>query len=147
MGIHLFAKKVYDEDLCFIRDLIEMGSAIASVTSIPVMRQVIKDVISRHGLEHKLEEFAENGHYIIKDVYPSNRQKRIERAKELLSLHRGLSLSSKETGLIMYHAYCCVKKMNFSHDEKIQLIKGNLYSPIGNAEIDNYMISTYLENL
>ena len=55
MGFHLFAKNVYDEDLCFVRDLTEMGSAIASVTSIPVMRQIINDIIDKYGLQSKLQ--------------------------------------------------------------------------------------------
>lgn len=145
MGFHLFAKKVYDEDLCFIRDLVEMGGAIASVTSIPVMQQIINSIIKKHGLEAKLQEFSDNGHYLVQDSYPSDRQKRMSRASELLSISKKLHISQNESSQITYRAITCVQKMGFSYDEKIYLIKNNLVNLTGNRDIDDFMIQEYLK--
>lgn len=145
MGFHLFSKRVYDEDLCFIRDLIEMGGAVASVTSIQVMQSIMKGIIEKYGLEAKLQEFSDNEHYIVQDSYPSDRQKRISRASELLSISKKLPLSQNESTQIIYRALTCVKKMEFSYDEKIYLIKNNLVNLTGIKEIDDFMIQEYLE--
>lgn len=145
MGFHFFAKKVYDEDLCFVRDLIEMGSAIASVTSIPVMRQIINGIIEKYSLESKLEEYAENEHYIIQDVYPDNRSKRLTRAKELLNIAKQLQLNQSDESTIVYAATKCIKKMGFSQVEKVQLIKDCLITSTRSAELDNFLINSYIE--
>lgn len=147
MGFHLFAKNVYDEDLCFVRDLIEMGSAIASVTSIPVMRQIINDIIEKYGLQSKLQEYIENQHYIIKDAYPGNRSKRLSQAKELLNIAKRLRLNDTENATIVYAATQCIKRMGFSYEEKIQLIKDCLITTTGNPDVDNMLINSYIDLL
>ena len=147
MGFHLFAKKVYDEDLCFVRDLTEMGSAIASVTSIPVMRQIINDIIEKYGLQSKLQEYIENQHYIIKDAYPGNRSKRLSQAKELLNIAKRLRLNDTENATIVYAATKCIKSMGFSYEEKIQLIKDCLITTTGNPDVDNMLINSYIDLL
>ena len=147
MGFHLFAKNVYDEDLCFVRDIIETGSVIASVTSIPVMRQIIDDIIEKYGLQSKLQEYVENQHYIIKDVYPGNRSKRLSQAKELLNIAKRLSLNDAENAKIVYEATKCIKSMGFSYEEKIQLIKDCLITTTGNPDVDNILINSYRDLL
>lgn len=147
MGFHLFAKNVYDEDLCFVRDIIEIGSVIASVTSIPVMRQIIDDIIEKYGLQSKLQEYIENQHYIIKDAYPCNRSKRLSQAKELLNIAKRLRLNDTENAKIVYAAIECVRKMGFSHEEKIQLIKDCLITTTEYPDLDNMLINSYIDLL
>ena len=77
MSFHLFAKRVYDEDLCFVRDLVEIASAMTSVTSLPVIQQIINGIIKKYGLEAKLQELNDNGHYIVEDSYPTDIQKKM----------------------------------------------------------------------
>ena len=145
MGFHLFANNVYDEDLCFVRDLTEVGSAIASVTSIPVMRQIINDIIEKYGLQSKLQEYIENQHYIIKDAYPGNRSKRLSQAKELLNIAKRLRLNDTGNATIVYAATQCIKRMEFSYEEKIQLIKDCLITTTGNPDVDNMLINSYID--
>lgn len=147
MAFNFFAKNVYDEDLCFIRDLIEVGSAIADVTSIPVMRNIINGIIDRHGLKGKLMEYTENGHYRVQDCYPTDRNKRFKRAGDLLSAANCLSISEEEKGHIKYKAVCCTKRMGFNYDEKVNLIKKYLIQPTGNKDIDDILIQSYLDIL
>lgn len=147
MSIHFFAKKVYDEDLCFIRDLLEICGAVASVTSMPVAQQIITDIIKKHGLEAKLQEFADNEHYIVQDIYPSNRQERLYRASELLSISKMLPVSQDESSHIRFRAITCVQKMEFSYDEKLQLVRSNLVDLTGNTVIDDFLIQEYIKLL
>lgn len=147
MSFHLFSKKVYDADLCFVRDLVEIGSAIASVTSIPVMRQVINGIIKKYRLESKLQEFSDNGHYIIEDCYHSNRDERMKRAADILKITKELPITPTEAGTILYAATNCVKKMGFSYPEKIKLITENLISVSGNKELDDFMVQQYIDTI
>ena len=139
-----FAKKVYDEDLCFVRDLIEMGSAVASVTSVPVMQRVINDIINRNNLQAKLQEFANNQNYNVQDSYPADRQKRFTRAGELLSISKQIGLSTEQGAPIIYRALTLVKNMGFSYDEKVRLIKTYLIDCSGNSQIDDFLIEPYI---
>lgn len=147
MSFHFFSKKVYDEDLCFVRDLIVMGDVIASLTSIPVMREVIYEIIKKYGLEAKLQEFIDNGHYIIEDCYPLDRNEKMRRASELLSLSSKIPITAEEQGLIDYRAFECVKKMRFSYDEKVLLIKKIFLDSISESEIYDYLMESYLKSL
>ena len=122
MSFHLFSKKVRNEELCFIRDLIELGSAIAEVTSVPVMRQVINSIINKYKLEDKLAEVIENGHYIIEDCYPYDSTKKMSYARELLNACINIPLNNDEKAHIRFTAMKCVQKMNFSNYEKRYLL-------------------------
>lgn len=148
MSFHLFAKRVYDEDLCFVRDLVEIASAMTSVTSLPVIQQIINGIIKKYGLEAKLQEFGDNGHYIIvEDSYPLNIKKKMDRASELLSISKKLPISTEETVPITYCALNCVKKMGFSYDEKVQLIKKNLITLTENTQVNDFLIQNYIDSL
>lgn len=147
MAFHLFAKKVRNEDLCFIRDLIELGSAIADVTSIPVMRSIILKIINKYHLEDKLNEFNENGHYIIEDCYPYDITKKMNYAKDLLNAKNEIPLNDQEKAHILLTALKCVKKMNFSYQDKVTLIRECIFKPTENSEIDNLLLEQYLPHL
>lgn len=144
MSFHLFAKRVYDEDLCFVRDLVEIASAMTSVTSLSVIQQIINGIVKKYSLEAKLQELNDNGHYIIEDSYPVDIKKKMDRASELLSISKKLPISTEETVQITYCALTCVKKMKFSYDEKVQLIKTNLITLTENSQLNDFLIQQYL---
>lgn len=145
MGFHLFAKKVRDEELCFVRDLIEVGSVIASVSSVPVMREMILPIIDKYHLNKKLDELNENGHYIVLDCYPTSIHLKKDRARDLLLLSKKLPLNSNQKVQILVKAAKCISKMGFSYDDKVQLIKDCIIDTTGNEELDKFLIDNYLE--
>ena len=147
MSFHLFAKRVYDEDLCFVRDLVEIASAMTSVTGIPVIQQIINGIIKKYGLEAKLQELIDNGHYIVEDSYPVDIKKKMDRASELLCISKKLSISTEEAAQITCCALSCVKKMGFSYDEKVQLIKKDLSTLTNNSQLNDFLIQQYLDLL
>ena len=147
MSFHFFAKKVYDADLCFIRDLIEVGAAVASVTSMPISGRIIRKVVESNDLEAKFQEFSENGHYIVEDCYPVAREERMRRASLLLSISDKLPVSLDDNVAITLSALSCVRKMGFSDAEKIQLIKENLLDSKGSDEVDNFLVQRWLNLL
>ena len=144
MSFSFFSKKVYNEDLCFIRDLTEIGAVIASVTSIPVMRKIILEIIKKNNLESKLDELNDNGHYDVQDCYPSNREKKFDRANQIMLIVKFLPVDSVENSKVLYSIMSCIKRMEFSYDEKIRLIKNNLVTTCVNKDIENYMIGEYI---
>lgn len=144
MAFHLFAKKVRNEELCFVRDIIELGAAIADVTSIPVMRSVILKIINKYNLEDRLNEVSENGHYIIEDCYPYDNTKKMNYARELLNARKEIPLNDEEKEHVLYAALKCVEKMNFSYQDKVTLIRECLFEPTGNDRVDNLIIEQYL---
>lgn len=145
MGFSFFSKKVYDEDLCFIRDLISIAESIARLTSAQVMTTVINKIIDKHGLKGKLYELEQNGNYEVQDCYPSDNYKKFNRAADLLKIHKQLSISREEQMQILYPALQCVRNMYFSSDEKIRLIKTCVIEPTGDYSFDNELIQQYLD--
>ena len=146
MGLHLFAKTVYDEDLCFIRDLVEVGSAIESVTSIHTMKPILLAIIDKYKLNNKLIEFTENGHYNIKDCYYKDPQKKMSCAKDLLtSCNQIPYIEESEKTKIRYSVLKCLTKWNFSRSEKIQLIKECICPPNSSQVVEEFMVNMYLE--
>lgn len=50
----LFTKKVVDADMCFIRDLMEVAAAIATVTSVAVGKEWLIQVVQKYSLVKRI---------------------------------------------------------------------------------------------
>ena len=145
MGFHLFAKKVKDEDLCFIRDYLKISTQLLNVVPAFVLQLYSEQFAIKHNLVDKIQEYMENGHYIIVDYYPSDIIKKRERAKELLSIPKQLHLSFQEATPIRFFILEILEKMNFSDADKSWLIKECCFDDYEEVEDDNPIYKIYLE--
>lgn len=146
MGFHLFAKTVYDADLCFIRDLVELGYTIDRISSTQTMRTIIMGIIDKHKLKDKLVEFTENGHYKIEDCYYTDTNKKMSCARDMLcSCNEIPFINDSEKTQIRAAAIECLKRWNFSRNEKIQLIKECICPPNCEGVVGEYIINLYLD--
>lgn len=145
MSFHLFAKKVKDEDLCFIRDYLKISTQLLNVVPAFVLQLYSEQFAIKHNLVDKIQEYMENGHYIIVDYYPSDIIKKRERAKELLSIPKQLHLSFQEATPIRFFILEILEKMNFSDADKSWLIKECCFDDYEEVEDDNPIYKIYLE--
>lgn len=42
MAWNLFAKKIVDEDMCFMRDIVSVAGAISDITGVQPMKEVVQ---------------------------------------------------------------------------------------------------------
>lgn len=145
MSFHFFAKKVKDEDLCFIRDYLKISTQLLNVVPASVLQLYSEQFAIKHNLVDKIQEYMENGHYIIVDYYPSDIIKKRERAKELLSIPKQLHLSFQEATPIRFFILEILEKMNFSDADKSWLIKECCFDDYEEVEDDNPIYKIYLE--
>ena len=145
MSFHFFAKKVKDEDLCFIRDYLKISTQLLNVVPAFVLQLYSEQFAIKHNLVDKIQEYMENGHYIIVDYYPSDIIKKRERAKELLSIPKQLHLSFQEATPIRFFILEILEKMNFSDADKSWLIKECCFDDYEEVEDDNPIYKIYLE--
>ena len=145
MSFHFFAKKVKDEDLCFIRDYLKISTQLLNVVPAFVLQLYSEQFAIKHNLVDKIQEYMENGHYIIVDYYPSDIIKKRERAKELLSIPKQLHLSFQEATPIRFFILEILEKMNFSDADKSWLIKECCFDDYEEVEDDHTIYRIYLE--
>ena len=145
MSFHFFAKKVKDEDLCFVRDYLKIATRLLNVVPTAVIQLFSEQFAIKHNLVDKIQEYMENGHYIIVDYYPSDIIKKRERAKELLSIPKQLHLSFQEATPIRFFILEILEKMNFSDADKSWLIKECCFDDYEEVEDDNPIYKIYLE--
>jgi hypothetical protein len=145
MSFHFFAKKVKDEDLCFIRDYLKIVTRLLNVVPTAVLQLFSEKFAIKHNLVDKIQEYMENGHYIIVDYYPSDIIKKRERAKELLSIPKQLPLSFQEATDVRFFILGILKTMNFSNADKSWLIKECCFDDSIEVDDDNPIYKIYLE--
>lgn len=145
MSFHFFAKKVKDEDLCFIRDYLKIATRLSNVVPTAVLQLFSEKFAIKHNLVDKIQEYMENGHYIIVDYYPSDIIKKRERAKELLSIPKQLPLSFQEATDVRFFILRILKTMNFSNADKSWLIKECCFDDSIEVDDDNPIYKIYLE--
>lgn len=145
MGFHLFAKKVKDEDLCFIRDYFKIVTPLSKVVPMAVLQLYSEQFAIKHNLVDKIQEYMENGHYIIVDYYPSDNIKKRERAKELLSIPKQLPLSFQDATDAHFIILRILEKMNFSDADKSWLIKECCFDNSEEVDDDNPIYQIYLK--
>ena len=145
----LFSKKITDPDLCFVRDAFSVCDEMAKYVSMPVIKEIIKDIIISHGLENKLYEYV-NNNYTILDTYTPNQGEKLSRAKDLLKIPTMVKLEPIAEVFVRNKALQCIKKMNFSYNDKLKLVNF-IISPNDNSEPNEEIIvkffSTYLDDL
>lgn len=57
MAWNLFAKKIVDEDMCFMRDIVSVAGAISDITGVQPMKEVVQTFLINNGLWDKFTEF------------------------------------------------------------------------------------------
>lgn len=146
MGFHLFAKKVKDEDLCFIRDYFKIVTPLSKVVPMAVLQLYSEQFAIKHNLVDKIQEYMENGHYIIVDYYPSDNIKKRERAKELFSIPKQLPLNFQQATEARFFILGILEKMNFSDADKSWLIKECCFDDSEEIDDDNFIYQSYFSS-
>lgn len=49
MAWNLFAKKIVDEDMCFMRDIVSVAGAISDITGVQPMKEVVQTFLINNG--------------------------------------------------------------------------------------------------
>lgn len=142
----LFSKKIVDADMCFIRDVMDVGTAITRVTSVAVGNEWLMQITQKYGLLQTLYDFLHNNYNVI-DCYPLDKDEKFRRAQELLKVAKTLKLGGLAHCEVIRAASLCVKKMGFSYQEKVDLIDTCIVEFCGVESIDNDFIETYIRDL
>lgn len=139
-----FTSSIYDEDLCFCRDIMAVAYKLANYTSKEAIMAVIRPIIEEKGLILKLNEFFKYPESKIKDCYPSDRRKLLSNAASLLKFVKAFQLNGIEESFVSSRAYECIKKMNLSNSEKENLIWSCIVEKTNVESIDNLFLETYI---
>ena len=147
MSWNLFAKKIVDEDMCFMRDIVSVAGAISDITGIQPMKEVVQNFLIDNGLWNIFTEFERiQSSSIIKDCYPLDRRKKYVNAEKLLSLIDKFSFSDDERNHVLYHTLKVISQMNFDKEEKERLIKSYiLRKKIEDKDMENFIVSEYMD--
>ena len=104
MAWNLFAIKIVDEDMCFMRDIVSVAGAISDITGVQPMKEVVQTFLINNGLWDKFTEFERiQSSSIIKDCYPLDRMQKYANAEKLLSLVNKFNFSNDERNHVLYH--------------------------------------------
>lgn len=142
----LFSKKIADADMCFIRDIMDVATAVASVTSVAVGKEWMMQIIQSYGLVQKIYDYTHNNYKAI-DCYPLDQNEKFRRAQELLKVAKTLNLGGIAHCKVINAASSCIKKMNFSYEKKVMLIDTCIMELCGVESIDNDLIDIYIRDL
>lgn len=143
----LFSKKIKnDADMCFIRDLMEVLTVVAKVTNVTVSSELMKQIVKDNHLEQKAYDYL-NNYYKVENCYPTDTKEKFRRAQELLKIAKVLELPGMQYSAVINAASACIKKMEFSYNEKIELINTCIVELSGIPSIDEFFISTYINDL
>lgn len=142
----LFSKKVYDPDMCFIRDMMSVAAVLAQETSLAVAKEWMKQITIDYNLVEKVYEYTHKS-ITAMDCYSTDQQIKFQRAQELLKIAKTLNLPGISHSHVITAAGNCIKKMGFSHQEKLNLVTSCIFEPCGVKSIDDDIINTYLNDL
>lgn len=146
-----FAKHVYDKEMCFIRDLIEVATAMSDVVGVPAMRHIIGTIIERRALNNKLQEYTNLKSTIIEDCYPSSSKEKIDNAVDLLTAANDsistYKLNDSQSATIRLRAFEAIRRMNFSKAEKEWLIINYITGDFENQTVRQVVMEQYLSFL
>lgn len=144
---NLFAKKIVDEDMCFMRDIVSVAGAISDITGVQPMKEVVQTFLINNGLWDKFTEFERiQSSSIIKDCYPLDRKQKYANAEKLLSLINKFNFSNDERNHVLYQILKIISQMDFDKEEKEKLIKNYiLKNKIDDKELENFVIAEYME--
>ena len=147
MAWNLSAKKIVDEDMCFMRDIVSVAGAISDITGVQPMKEVVQTFLINNGLWDKFTEFERiQSSSIIKDCYPLDRMQKYANAEKLLSLVNKFNFSNDERNHVLYHILKIISQMDFDKEEKEKLIKNYiLKNKIDDKELKNFVIQEYRE--
>lgn len=147
MAWNLFAIKIVDEDMCFMRDIVSVAGAISDITGVQPMKEVVQTFLINNGLWDKFTEFERiQSSSIIKDCYPLDRMQKYANAEKLLSLVNKFNFSNDERNHVLYHILKIISQMDFDKEEKEKLIKNYiLKNKIDDKELENFVIAEYME--
>ncbi len=141
-----FSKKICDADYCFIRDMMDVGSVLAKVTSLAVAKEWMKQLMIQYDLSQKVYDYTSHNITAL-DCYPTDPNLKYQRAQELLKVAKTLNLPGMAHSDVISAASQCIKRMGFSRQEKINLIDSCIVELSGIESIDEIFLSTYLGDL
>lgn len=147
MAWNLFAKKIVDEDMCFMRDIVSVAGAISDITGVQPMKETVQTFLINNGLWDKFAEFERiQSSSIIKDCYPLDRKQKYANAEKLLSLINKFNFSNDERNHVLYQTLKIISQMDFDKEEKEKLIKNYiLKNKIYDKELENFVVAEYME--
>lgn len=146
MAWNLFAKKIVDEDMCFMRDIVSVAGAISDITGVQPMKELVQKFLIDNALWNKFIEFERiQSSSIIKDCYPLDRKQKYANAAKLLSLIKQFNFSDEERNHVLYHTLKIISQMDFDKEEKERLIKNHiLRNKIEDKEMVNFVVAQYM---
>ena len=145
--MELICKKIVDEDMCFMRDIVSVAGAISDITGVQPMKEIVQTFLINNGLWDKFAEFERiQSSSIIKDCYPLDRKQKYANAEKLLSLINKFNFSNDERNHVLYHILKIISQMDFDKEEKEKLIKNYiLKNKIDDKELENFVVAEYME--
>jgi hypothetical protein len=114
----LFSKNVCDPDMCFARDIIEVGGAIIRATNVAIAKEWMMMLTKKYHIEEAMYEYT-NKSINAKNCYPIDQQIKFSRAQELLKVAKTLELSGFAYCDVIGVASACVKKWDFHIKKKL----------------------------
>lgn len=126
MSWNLFGNDIYDEDLCFCRDIGDLLVPVSKVTTSLVWHTAGRKIIEERNLQSKMEEYSNlSSRDKVHDCYPTNRKKLLANADSIMKFVNSIGLS--RTQLIELHimnaVFSVLKKMSLQDSEKTYITR------------------------
>ena len=119
--MHLFRRTVTDEDMCFLRDWIDMLSTIAEIRSPIVWREPANKVLKEMPQGKRYAEFQDKLNYCdFKDCYPYRDEDKFKNLDAILSMITACEV--KDDVRVISKATEIIKKAGLSTEYKKKLI-------------------------
>ena len=123
MAWSFFTKHVSDTQICLVRDIIQVGDSISSISSEAWMISIIRKTINDHKLTNKLQEFSElPANHEIDDCYPYNEQEKTKYANTLFSMISLTEIDEEKIAMMSKATFILKDKMNFDKEDIQALI-------------------------
>ena len=118
-----FTKYVCDTQICLVRDIIQVGMSISSMSSEAWMLSIIRKTIDENKLSDKMREFSNlPANHEIEDLYPHSQEERMKYANVLFSMIRLTEVDKEQTAIMSQATFILKEKMNFGKEEIQELI-------------------------
>ena len=143
--MRFFASKIYDKDMCFLRDLVRVMTDLNNHgVSQFVLQKKVNAIIREKGLEDALEKISHYNDYEIKDCYPSDRTQLVENASKIMSLFEVCPDGEPSS---ISATFDMMKNMQLTREECKHLILKHIIHSVGIDEFDSYLADKFLDSL
>lgn len=151
MSWNLFGKDIYDEDLCFCRDFVEIITPVSQVTTSLVWQTAGRKILAERNLQSKMNEYYHlSSRDKVHDCYPSDRQKLLANAESIMQFVNSIGLSQSQliNLRIMNVVSSVLKKMRFQDAEKTYLIRNYiLHKDLVNKPLEDVLLDRWKETI